>query len=77
MAKHSKLQIALEYSLARVILSGLGALPRRAAITVGIGIGRLVYLLPGNLRRTGERNLEIAFPNMDQRERERLLRGCF
>lgn len=77
MAKHSKLQIDLEYSLARVILSGLGALPRRAAITLGIGIGRLACLLPGSLRRTGERNLEIAFPDMDQRERARLLRGCF
>ncbi|MGI8835599.1 MAG: lysophospholipid acyltransferase family protein [Pyrinomonadaceae bacterium] len=77
MAKHSKLQSALEYSLARVILSSLGALPRRAAITVGVGIGRIAYLLPGNLRRTGERNLKIAFPDMDQRERARLLRGCF
>ena len=77
MAKHSKLQIALEYSLARVILSGLGALPRRAAIAVGIGISRIAYLLLGRLRRTGERNLEIAFPESDERERKRLLRGCF
>jgi KDO2-lipid IV(A) lauroyltransferase len=77
MAKHSKLQSTLEYSLARVILSSLGALPRRAAIAVGVGIGRIAYLLPGNLGRTGERNLQIAFPDMDQRERTRLLRGCF
>lgn len=77
MAKHSKLQSSLEYSLARVILSSLGALPRRVAITVGVGIGRIAYLLPGNLGRTGQRNLQIAFPDMDQRERARLLRGCF
>jgi KDO2-lipid IV(A) lauroyltransferase len=77
MAKHSKLQSTLEYSLARVILSSLGALPRRAAIAVGVGIGRIAYLLPGNLGRTGERNLQIAFPDMAQRERARLLRGCF
>lgn len=77
MAKHSKLQGTLEYSLARVILSSLGALPRRVAITVGVGIGRIAYLLPGNLGRTGQRNLQIAFPDMDQRERARLLRGCF
>src|SRR5215210_7838682 len=66
MAKHSKLQSTLEYSLARVILSSLGALPRRAAITAGIGVSRIAYLLLGGLRRTGQRNLEIAFPDMDQ-----------
>ncbi|MEP6717630.1 MAG: lysophospholipid acyltransferase family protein [bacterium] len=77
MAKHSRLQSALEYSLARVILCSLGALPRCVAVSVGVGIGRLAYLLPGNLSRTGQRNLEIAFPDMDQRERARLLRGCF
>src|SRR5882672_10002383 len=77
MAKHGKLQIAVEYALARAILSGLGVLPRRVAIAVGLSIGRLGYLLPGNLRRTGERNLEIAFPEMNEQERRRLLSGCF
>ena len=32
---------------------------------------------PANLRRTGQRNLEIAFPEMPEGERKRLLRGCF
>jgi Kdo2-lipid IVA lauroyltransferase/acyltransferase len=77
MAKRSKLKSSLEYTAARMMLSSLGALPRRAAITVGLGIGRIACLLPGSLRRTGERNLEIAFPDMDQRERKRLLRGSF
>jgi KDO2-lipid IV(A) lauroyltransferase len=77
MAKHGKLQIALEYALARTILSGLGLLPRSLAIATGLSIGRLGYLLTGNLRRTGQRNLEIAFPDMIEAERKRLLRGCF
>lgn len=77
MAKHGKLQIALEYALARAILSGLGVLPRPVAIAVGLSIGRLAYLLPGNLRRTGRRNLDIAFPEMSELERKRLLRGSF
>ena len=34
-------------------------------------------LVPGNLQKTGRRNLEIAFPDMDQAERKRLLRGSF
>jgi KDO2-lipid IV(A) lauroyltransferase len=77
MAKHGKLQIALEYALARAILSGLGVLPRRWAMALGLSIGRLAYFLPGNLRRTGKRNLEIAFPEMPDADRSRLLRGSF
>jgi KDO2-lipid IV(A) lauroyltransferase len=77
MAKHGRLQIALEYALARAILSGLGAMPRAVAIAIGLSIGRLGYLLPGNLRRTGQRNLEIAFPEKTEHERGELLRGCF
>jgi Kdo2-lipid IVA lauroyltransferase/acyltransferase len=77
MAKHSKLQITLEYALARTLLSGLGLLPRRGALALGLTIARLAYLLPGNLRRTGQRNLEIAFPDLPARKRKQLLRGSF
>ena len=77
MAKHSKFQIVLEYALARSVLVSLGALPRLVAVAFGVTVGRVAYLLPGSLHRIGERNLEIAFPDMDQRERKRLLRGSF
>jgi len=77
MAKPGKLKSWLEYSIARAILAGLGALPRRLALGVGSTIGRLGYLLPGNLRRTGQRNLEIAFPEKSEPERRRILRGSF
>jgi KDO2-lipid IV(A) lauroyltransferase len=77
MAKPGKLQTSLEYSLARIVLSGLGVLPRPVAIVTGLTIGRLASVLPGNLQRTGKRNLEIAFPEMPESERRRLLRGCF
>lgn len=77
MAKPGKLQTTLEYALARTILSALGVLPRPVAIAVGLTIGRIGYLLPGKLGRTGERNLEIAFPEMTESERRKLLRGCF
>lgn len=77
MAKPGKLQTTLEYALAQTILSGLGVLPRPVAIAVGLSLGHLAYLLPGNLRRTGKRNLDIAFPELSEPERRRLLRGCF
>jgi len=66
-----------EYAAARAILSGLGALPRPWAVAVGRGLGRAAYALAGGLRRTGMRNLELAFPELDEEERQRLLRGSF
>jgi KDO2-lipid IV(A) lauroyltransferase len=77
MAKPGKLQTSIEYALALAILSGLGSLPRPAAIAIGLTVGRLAYLFPGSLWRTGIRNLEIAFPEMSERERRQILRGCF
>ena len=76
MAK-GKLQLNLEYLLARLILGFLGLLPRPLAIGLGRAMGRIAYWLPLKLGRTGERNLEIAFPEMADRDRRRLLRGCF
>jgi Kdo2-lipid IVA lauroyltransferase/acyltransferase len=76
MAK-SKLQINLEYWIARTLLSVLGSLPRSVALALGRFIGGLVYLLPTKLRRIGERNLDIAFPELPRREKQRLLRGSF
>jgi len=76
MAK-SNLQINLEYAVSRMLLSGLGILPRRLAVAIGRLLGAVVYLLPTRLRRTGERNLNIAFPDLPQKEKKRLLRGCF
>jgi len=77
MAKRGKTKTTLEYLLARWLLAGFGVLPRRLALIAGIGAGRLAYLLAGNLRRTGERNLEIAFPELDHNQRARMLQGCF
>jgi KDO2-lipid IV(A) lauroyltransferase len=76
MAK-SAFQLNLEYVLARSILGGLGVLPRSMALGVGKTLGRIGYRLPLKLRRTGERNLAIAFPEMEDNEKQRLLRGSF
>jgi KDO2-lipid IV(A) lauroyltransferase len=77
MGKKSKTQTFLEYAATRALLSGLGLLPRRAAVAAGRGLGRAAYALAGGLRRTGLRNLELAFPEMSAQERARLLRGSF
>src|SRR5687767_2462868 len=77
MAERENLHSKLEYLLARLILGLFGVLPRPVAIGLGRAMGRIAYWLPLNLRRTGERNLEIAFPEMGEQERQLLLRGCF
>jgi KDO2-lipid IV(A) lauroyltransferase len=75
--KVGKVNSKLEYLLARSILGVFGILPRPVAIGLGRGMGRIAYWLPLKLRRTGERNLTIAFPELSEQERQRLLRGCF
>jgi len=47
------------------------------ARALGIALGLTVYGLHGRLRRVGLRNLALAFPEMSERERRRLLRGEF
>jgi KDO2-lipid IV(A) lauroyltransferase len=70
-------QTNLEYTLARTLLLALGALPRPVAVAAGRSLGRVAYRVGAGLRRTGMRNLELAFPEMDERERRRILRESF
>ena len=76
MAK-STLQINLEYLIARSLLTLFAVLPLPLALSVGSTLGWFGYYFSGRLRRSGERNLRIAFPELDPRRRKDLLRGCF
>lgn len=67
----------LEYAAAWPFIQLLGILPRPLARAVGIGLGRLFYLLHFRLRRVGMRNLALAFPEKSAAERARILRGEF
>jgi len=73
----SRLQIDLEYLIAGSLLFAFGLLPLRAALFLGSKLGRGFYYLSGRLRRTGDRNLVLAFPDLSQSQRRLLLRGCF
>ena len=77
MAKKSKPQIRLEFAAVRTIFGVLGALPRNAAVKLGMFVAGLSYRFLSSLRRTGMRNLEIAYPEKTIKEREKLLRGTF
>jgi len=67
----------LEYAAAWPFIKILGALPRPMARGFAIGLGRVVYLLHGRLRRVGLRNLELALPEKNETERKRIVRGVF
>ncbi|HEY5884764.1 MAG TPA: lysophospholipid acyltransferase family protein [Pyrinomonadaceae bacterium] len=77
MGKRGKLETWVEYSIARAIFAGLSAMPRSWAMTTGKSLGRLAYFAAGELRRTGDRNLKLAFPEKTEEERQRLLKGTF
>src|SRR4051794_10890624 len=77
MAKKSVFKIRLEYVIARGLFGFLGILPRRAALFCCQMIAASGYHLLGSLRRTGFRNLEIAFPEKSIGERKDILKGTF
>lgn len=75
MAEKSKLLSWSEYILARIVLGSIGLLPRRLSLSVGILTSRFCFLFLSKLKRVAMRNLEIAFPDMPDVERRRLLSG--
>lgn len=77
MRKKSSSQVWLEYAVVRVIFGFFSVLPRKVSIICGILLAKIVYLFLSGLRRTGLRNLEIAFPEKAQSEREKILKAAF
>ena len=67
----------LEYAVAWFFIKLIGLMPRPLARAFGIALGRVVYLFHVKLRRVGERNLQLAFPEKSAQERTRILKGVF
>jgi Kdo2-lipid IVA lauroyltransferase/acyltransferase len=65
----------LEYLAAWLGLKSLGILPRGIARFLGVTFVEVAYLLRPELRRIAMRNLELAFPNWTDRQRQTALRG--
>jgi KDO2-lipid IV(A) lauroyltransferase len=72
--RHPTLRHRLEFVAAWLIIHLLRVLPRRAARVAGALIGAIAYHTLGRLRRTGLRNLGLAFPDLPAPEREFILR---
>ncbi len=73
----SSLQINLEYLIARLLLVTFRLLPVRAAVSLGGWLAPFFAAFVGRLRRVGRRNLSLAFPDLSDGERDRLLDGTF
>jgi len=77
MAKKSSLRVRVEYAGARLALGLFGLLPRSTAVRLATLLMLAIPILLPKLRRTGMRNLEIAFPEKSPLERKAILRGTF
>ncbi len=67
----------LEYAPVRAALGVMGRLPRPWARGLGIAVAGGFYLAHRRLVRVGRRNLALAFPELEERERRRLLRRLY
>jgi KDO2-lipid IV(A) lauroyltransferase len=67
----------VEFCFVRIFVACIGALPRGLARMVGAAIGWLAFHGLGRLRRTGLRNLQLAFPERTEPEREAILRQVY
>lgn len=77
MRRHGVVRSYIEFGIAWLILKSLGKLPRRLALAAGRGVGVLAHGVLPHLRRNAEKNLKMAMPELDERERERIRRGVF
>ena len=59
------------------LLRLLALLPYAAIVAIGVGLGRLIRLIPTRFARVARRNLELCFPELDPKARERILARHF
>ncbi len=67
----------VEFAIAWAILHGVRLLPRWMALKGGQIVGAIANVVLPHLRRHAEANLRLAFPELDEAERQRIKRGTF
>jgi Kdo2-lipid IVA lauroyltransferase/acyltransferase len=65
------------YAVLRLGIALMQALTDRAALGFAKSLGWLAYRIDRRHRGVADDNLRHAFPKMDARERDRIVRGCF
>jgi KDO2-lipid IV(A) lauroyltransferase len=74
---HGGVKELAEYSFSLALIKIFGALPRPIAHRAARMLAWLGFHLARRQRNSGLQNLRMAFPEMSEAERERILRGCF
>lgn len=74
--QHSQVTLRerLEFAVVWLFVRTLGVLPRGVARAVGATVGALAFRVLGRLREVGRKNLRLAYPDLPEEERERILR---
>ncbi|MDQ2747100.1 MAG: lysophospholipid acyltransferase family protein [Acidobacteriota bacterium] len=75
--KRGNLRNKSELLAVRSFLSAVGALPLETSMRFGKSLGKMLGTRFPKLQKTARRNLEIAFPEMPEPEREKIIRGTF
>jgi len=68
---------AFEFAVVWGFVHLLRLMPRRWARLAGAGIAAVAFRLLGRLRRTGLRNLELAFPERSEQDRLNILQSVY
>ncbi len=67
----------LEFFAVWLLVQVFGLLPRPLSRRLGAAVGAIAYIVLGRLRRVGERNLGLAYPSLDGKERTHLLKKLY
>ncbi len=75
--KRSKIQERAELNALRLLLGTLGSFSLKRSMRIGRAISLAAIKAFPKLTRTAKRNLEIAYPQITETERDRLVKGTF
>ncbi len=75
--KRNKLQARAELYAVRSLLGAIGAMPLETSMRFGKSFGVFLAKKFPKLQKTAKKNLEIAFPEMPESEREKIIHGTF
>lgn len=75
--KRNTFRLKTEAAAVRIVFAALGLFPLRISMAIGRGIGRALSRLIPRLRKTAERNLEIAMPGLSYEKKREIISGTY
>ena len=75
MTRKGPIQIWAEFAAINALMSLLRALPKKASLSLGRTTARAAFRILGSRLRSGMQSLEIAFPEIPESERRKILKA--